>query len=84
MPERPLLIFPEPTRAEKGKRFGGGGKFRFPDSQRQAERLAPQFQRLQQAMDQQKAFLQDNAFGLQPEKALVLETIGPVQNFIKL
>jgi hypothetical protein len=82
MPERPFLTFPEPALAEKGKRFGRGGKFRTPNSKCQTERLAPQFQRLQQAMDQQRAFLQASALGLQPEMALVLETIGPVQDFI--
>lgn len=82
MAEYPLLIFPEPSRAERAKRHGGGGKCRFPDASQQAGRLAPQFQRLQQAMDRQRLALQDNPFGLQPEQVLVLETIGPIQNFI--
>jgi hypothetical protein len=34
-------------------------------------------------MDRQRIVLQDNSLGLQPEQALVLETIGPIQNFIK-
>jgi len=34
-------------------------------------------------MERQRAALQDNTYGLQPEKALVLETIGPIQDFIK-
>jgi hypothetical protein len=33
-------------------------------------------------MDRQRFALQSNSLGLQPEQALVLETIGPVQNFI--
>ena len=33
-------------------------------------------------MDRHKLTLQDNSLGLQPEQVLVLETIGPVQNFI--
>lgn len=82
MPERPLLIFPEPTKAGRAKRRGGGGKIRVPPSPQQAGRLWPQFQRLQEAMDRQRAALQHNTLGLQPEQALVLETIGPVQNFI--
>ena len=82
MAEHPLLIFPEPVRAERAKRRGGGGKVGLPGAQRQAGRLAPQFQRLQQAMDRQRLALQGNSLGLQPEQALVLETIGPIQNFI--
>ncbi|MBT8342461.1 MAG: S8 family peptidase, partial [Desulfatitalea sp.] len=82
MAEHPLLIFPEPSLAERAKRSGGGGKFRLPEAQRQAGRLTPQFQRLQQAMDRQRIALQGNSFGLQPEQALVIETIGPIQDFV--
>src|SRR5680860_1505383 len=82
MAQHQLLIFPEPARAERAPRRGGGGKVRFPETRRQAERLAPQFQRLQRAMDRQRLALQNNALGLQPEQVLVLETIGPIQNFI--
>lgn len=83
MAEYPLLIFPEPSLAERTRRRGrGGGKVRLPDAQQQADRLAPQFLRLQQAMDWQRLALQNSPLGLQPEQALVLETIGPVENFI--
>ena len=82
MAEHPLLIFPEPTRAEKARRHGGGRPPRIPDAQRQAERLMPKFQRLQQAMNRQRLALQNNSLGLQPEQALVLETIGSVDRFI--
>lgn len=80
--EHPLLIFPKPAHAERAKRPAPRGKIRLPAAQIQAERLAPQLQRLQQAMDAQRFTLQNNSLGLQPEKALVLETIGSVQNFI--
>lgn len=82
MAEHPLLVFPEPARAERAKRRGGGGTLRIPNAQIQAGRLAPQFQRLQQAMERQRLALQGNSLGLQPEQALVLETIGPVHRFI--
>jgi len=84
MPQHPLLVFPEPVNAEKARRFGGGSSPRIPGAGRQAERLTPQFQRLQQAMERQRIVLQDNAFGLLPEQVLVIETIGPVQNFINV
>ena len=82
MAEHPLLIFPEPARAEKARRHGRGRPPRIPDAQRQAERLAPQFQRLQEAMNRQRLALQNNSLGLQPEQVLVLETIGSVDRFI--
>lgn len=82
MAKHPLLIFPEPAQAERAKRHGGGGKLRLPGAGQQAGRLGPQFRRLQQAMDRQRLALQDNALGLQPEQALVIETIGPVKNFV--
>lgn len=82
MAEHPLLIFPEPAQAERAKRGGGGGRPRIPGAGEQAGRLAPQFRRLQQAMDRQQIALQGNALGLQPEQALVIATIGSVQNFV--
>lgn len=82
MPEYPLLIFPSPSLAKRAKRGGGGGKVRLPVAAKQAERLFPQFVRLSEAMERHRIQLQGNAAGLQPEQVLVLETIGPVQNFI--
>jgi hypothetical protein len=80
--EYPLLIFPEPTLADRAGRSNRGSKFRSPDARQQAERLASQFQRLQQAIERQRLALQNNPLGLQPEQALVLETIGPIERFI--
>jgi len=34
-------------------------------------------------MDRQRLALQDSSIGLQPEQALVLETVGPIEDFIK-
>lgn len=79
----PLLVFPEPVRADRAKLGGGGGNLRIPNVSRQAERLAPQLQRLQEALDQKRVALQDNPLGLQPEQVLVLETIGSITDFIK-
>ena len=76
--EYPLLIFPEPTRAQRNRRFGGGGRIRKPEHDDQANRIAPQFERLQSAM----ANLQVNPIGIEPEKVLVLETYGSIDNFV--
>ena len=79
----PLLVFPEPVPAERAKRAGGGGKPRVPDPSAQANRLAPQFQRLQEAMENRRIALQESPLGLVPEQVLVLETVGEIGNFIK-
>ncbi len=79
----PLLVFSEPARTERAKRGGGGGKVSIPDASRQAERLEPQFQRLQENMEKKRLALQDHPLGLQPEQVLVIETIGSIQNFIR-
>ena len=79
----PLLVFPDPVPADRARRFGGGGKVRVPDPARQALRLAPQFQRLQEAMEKRRVALQDNPHGLVPEQVLVLETIGTIGSFVR-
>ena len=79
----PLLVFPDPVAADRARRFGGGGKVRRPDPATQAQRLVPQFQRLQQAMEQRRLALQDNPLGLLPEQVLVLETIGTIDSFVR-
>ena len=79
----PLLVFPEPALAERAKRTGFGGKINRPEASRQARRLVPQFQRLQEAMDNRRLALQENPLGIQPELVLVLETIGPIEDFIR-
>lgn len=83
MPEYPLLLFPEQNPGVRAKRGSGPSKIKIPSAQKQATRLAPQFQRLQQAMDRQRLMLQNNALGIQPEQTLVLETVGPVEDFVK-
>jgi len=52
----------------------------MPGTQKQGERLTPQFQRLQEVMDKQRIALQNNPLGIQPEQVLVLETIGSIEN----
>lgn len=48
----PLLVFPEPARAARAKRVGGGGKLKIPDAASQAKRLESQLQHLQDAIGQ--------------------------------
>ena len=83
MPERPLLILPAPGEPERrGAKTGRGGFPRLPSKSRQSDRLAPRFAALQQALDAQRARLRTEAAGLVPEEVIVLETVGPVEDFI--
>jgi hypothetical protein len=79
MPERPLLILPAPGEPQsRAKKRGGGNRPHVPDRDRQAERLGPRFAALQQAVPR----LRTAAAGLAPEQVVVLETAGPVEDFI--
>lgn len=79
----PLLVFPEPAHSERVKRDSFPSRVNTPDVASQAQRLIPQFERLQQAMERQRLELQAHTQGIQPERVLVLETIGSVDDFIK-
>ncbi len=83
MPERPLLILPSPGQpAVRSKKSGGGGEIGRPSRARQGERLGPKFNTLQMALDAQRAHLQVEPAATTPEQVLVLETVGPIEDFI--
>jgi hypothetical protein len=83
MPERPLLILPSPVKPEeRGKKIGGGGPPRLPSRERQAIRLIPKFEVLQQVLAARRVRLQVEAAGIVPEEVIILETVGQVENFI--
>lgn len=79
----PILVFPSPALAERTRRHGGGGKPKLPAARRQGERLAPQFRRLEEALANRRLALQGSSLGIEPEQVLVLETVGPIDNFIR-
>ncbi len=82
MPERPLLIFPTPQQADRG-RAGGGGSQNIvrPSHQRQVERIAPKLSRLQQAFDARSIEVQATSSGTDPSQVIVIETVGSVEAF---
>ena len=80
----PILTFPSPGRADRAKRPTGFGRPpNRPGPRQQGERLAPQFNRLQEALEKRRIALQDSALGIEPEQVLVLKTVGPVENFFR-
>ena len=81
MADLPLLFFPSPDRADRTKRKMNPVKPFKPSVSRQWERLSPVFQRLQESFNERCAELQRTPVGIDPEQALVIETIGSVENF---
>jgi hypothetical protein len=79
----PLLRLSRKAVAARAGKTGGERKFHRPLPSRQGERLTPQFQRLQEALEARRLRLHDQLGGTSPEMALVLETIGSVADFLK-
>lgn len=83
MPERPLLILPEPVSAVRQKRPGGPSKIKMPPPAEQSRKLAPKFARLQHVFESHSLDLREAPSGAEPEQVLVLETIGRIEDFYK-
>lgn len=81
MPERPLLLFPTPTIADRSKLTPGFARISKPTAIRQWEKFSPKFQQLQAAFAAQRVAIQQDPMGIEPEQVLVIETIGSVQDF---
>lgn len=81
MPDRPLIIFPRQVESEKAKRQGGGQDITRPSANRQFERLETKFTQLQSAFGAKRISVIESAAGIEPELALVFETVGNVDSF---
>jgi hypothetical protein len=79
----PLLLFPAPASADRNPGNGRGTPFVRPPIGRQRARIAPRFDTLAQAFAARRLTLQQAAPAENPELVLVLETIGPIDNFAK-
>ncbi|MFC1861271.1 hypothetical protein ACFLYL_03225 [Chloroflexota bacterium] len=83
MPERPLLVFPQPAVISRRKKFGGGGEVTMPPPQHQAQRLVSRIPGIDQYFSQRRVELRSGPAGAEPEDVLVLETIGAVEDFLR-
>ncbi|MCX5674673.1 MAG: S8 family peptidase [Planctomycetota bacterium] len=84
MPEKkPLLIFPEPAEVEKQKRHGGPSGLHLPPGMRQSQRLAPKFDQLRASWQAETTHVQATPGGIEPEMAVVMETVGSIGDFRK-
>jgi hypothetical protein len=85
MPERPLLVLPRANEIDPPPGSGRGSKIRFPSRDRQTRQFEPIFERLRNAFGQQDRVLhlRDDPSGLAPERVIVFEIAGTVDNFVK-
>lgn len=81
MPERPLILFGQPTLLDKDRLYGGGEKFYKPAYDRQVSRIAPKFEILHNALVRGSVRVTDTADAIEPEYTLVFETIGDPSGF---
>ena len=85
MAERPLLRLPdpEPFTPKAGPR--GGQNLAKPSRGRQQQRIGPRFQRLMDAVERPVDLLalRDDPASIAPERAIVFEVAGPLEDFYK-
>ena len=81
MPERPLVLFGTPSRAEKARRYGGPSRYNYPTFDRQIARISPKFQALQDIVDIGNLAITNRADGIEPEYTVVFETVGDPSGF---
>ena len=81
MPDRPLILFPSPERADREHKPSGFTKIVKPSIERQFTRLQPSFNVLRTAFEQKTVKVQQSPIGINPDFALVFEIIGTVDNF---
>ena len=81
MPDRPLILFPSPERADREHKPSVFTKTVKPSFGRQFTRLQPSFNVLKNAFEQKAVKVQQSPVGINPDFALVFEIIGTVDNF---
>lgn len=81
MTERPLLLLPSPTSAERANQTGGGDPPPLPEKSRQVGRVGPKLDALRAAFEAQRAELAADPAGLVPEQVLVIEVAGSLAEF---
>lgn len=79
----PILLFPKPSSADRAKRSRGGRRPIRPGFREQRKRLTPDFQRLQDAIENRRMGIQESSLGVEPEMVLVLEVVGTVERFFR-
>ena len=81
MPDRPLILFPTPEKADRESKSPVVIRTNLPPAGRQFNRLQPAFNVLRTAFEQKTVTIQQSPIGINPDFALVFETIGTVDSF---
>ena len=81
MQERPIILFPNPEKADRETKTPFFSRIQKPSFRRQYNRLQPTFSALQNAYEQKNLKIQQSPIGINPDFALVFEIIGTVSNF---
>jgi hypothetical protein len=76
------LIFPTHEVAARAKKGSGAPTVHLPTATRQGERIGPQIQRLEQAFADRAGTVQTDVDGADPERVIVLETVGSITDFL--
>lgn len=79
----PILLFPKPAPADRTKRPGGSKEPHRPETKENIQRMAPKLEELQKAIQEMDLQIKQGAEGVNPERVLVLETVGRVEDFRK-
>jgi hypothetical protein len=82
MGTRPLLVFPTREASDRSKRTSGWTPLHYPSAPRQVARLTPQIENIEAAFAAGRAELRAQVAGTEPEKVLVLETVGSIEDFM--
>jgi len=83
MPQRPILVFPQPSRARKANKAHGPPSFNLPSGATQVRRLGSKIRRLARDFEARRAELRAELAGVEPEQVLVLEIAGSVADFFR-
>lgn len=81
--EKPFLFFSQFSPVERAKGSSGPSSYTFPSREKQVSRLSGLFELVKSAFKKQVAQLTTQSEGFEPERALVLETVGSVAEFYK-
>jgi hypothetical protein len=85
MPDRPLLRLPAPAAAESPRGRPAFPTNRYPSAGRQKDKYRPLFRRLREVLsrDGDALALRDDPTSLAPDRVIVFEIAGTVQNLLK-
>lgn len=81
MPDRPLILFPTPEKADRESKPRVVIRTNLPPVDKQFNRLQPTFNVLREVFEQKTVTIQQSPVGINPDFALVFEIIGTVDSF---